>query len=324
MPELYYNQAIREALREEMERDQNVFIMGEDVGLYGGIFGCTDGLIEIFGEERVRDTPICENSFVGAAVGAAMLGKRPVVEVMFIDFITLATDQIINQAAKRRYMFGGQCKVPLVVRTQMGTGRSAGAQHSQCLDFLFVNIPGLKVVEPTTPYDAKGLLKSSIRDDNPVVFIEHKLLYPTRGFVPEEEYLVPLGVADVKKEGEDVTIVANSYMVLKSLQAADILEKEGISIEVVDPRTLLPLDTKTITNSIKKTGRVIFVEESCGGIGSYIASKVLEDAFYDLDAPPKFLTGLFTPVPFNPKLDYGRIPDELKIANAVKELVGGE
>ncbi len=321
MPEIYYNQAIRDALREEMIRDPNVFIMGEDIGVYGGIFGCTAGLVEEFGEERVIDTPICENSFVGAAVGAAQLGKRPVVEVMFIDFITLATDQIINQAAKRRYMFGGQTKVPIVVRTEMGTGRSAAAQHSQCLDYFFVHVPGLKVVEPSTPYDAKGLLKSSIRDDNPVVFIEHKLLYPTRGYVPEEEYTVPLGVADVKNEGEDITVVANSYMVYKSVIAAKNLEKEGISVEVVDPRTLLPLDTKTISDSVKKTGRILFVEESCGGIGDYIASKVLEDIFYDLDAPPKFLRGEFTPVPFNPKLDYGRIPDENKIARAVKEIL---
>ena len=258
---LQYRQALNEALHEEMERDPTVCMIGEDIGSYGGPFKITEGLYERFGDKRVRDAPISEAGFSGLAVGAAMTGLRPVVEVLYVDFVTLAMDQIVNQAAKARYMFGGKARVPLVIRAQGGGGRGNAAQHSQSLEMWFVHVPGLVVIQPSTPYDAKGLLKSAVRDDNPVVFLEHKLLYNTTGPVPDDEYLVPIGLADIKRVGDDVTIVATSRMVLFALNAAEELAKQGIEAEVIDPRTLKPLDSETITHSVQKTGRLVVVNE---------------------------------------------------------------
>ncbi|MFP3269005.1 MAG: pyruvate dehydrogenase complex E1 component subunit beta, partial [Desulfurococcales archaeon] len=255
-----FAEALNEALDQMMAKDEKVIVMGEDVGVYGGVFGVTKGLIEKYGPERVRDTPIAESGFIGAGIGAAAVGYRPVVELMFIDFLGVAFDQIYNQAAKMRYMFGGRAKIPLVLRTVAGAGFSAAAQHSQSLHSIFVHVPGLKVVMPSTPYDAKGLLISSIKDDDPVIFIEHKGLYGIKGPVPKDEYEVPLGVADVKRKGKDVTIVATAAMVHKSLRVAEKLAKEGVDIEVVDPRSLKPLDLDTILGSIKKTGRLVVVD----------------------------------------------------------------
>ncbi|MCD6407495.1 alpha-ketoacid dehydrogenase subunit beta, partial [bacterium] len=281
MREITYRQALNEALDEELQRDEKVFIMGEDVAIYGGAYGVTAGLWKKYGDERVLDTPISENAIVGTGLGAALTGMRPVVEIMYIDFIGLCMDQLNNQVAKIRYMFGGKCEVPLTIRTEGGAGRTLGAHHSQSLESWLIHIPGIKVVMPATPYDAKGLLKSSIRDNNPVVFIEHKMLYNTKGPVPEEEYTVPIGVADIKKEGKDVTIVTYSRMLLFSLEAASILEKEGISAEVVDLRTLLPMDMETVVKSVKKTNRVVIVEEDCktGGTGAEIGMRIMEEAF---------------------------------------------
>lgn len=324
MRELRYVEAIREALRQEMRRDPRVFLMGEDIGVYGGAFGVTDGLLEEFGPERVIETPISELAIAGAAVGAALAGMRPVIEIMFMDFITLAMEQIVNQAAKIHFMFGGNASVPIVVRTPAGAGTGAAAQHSQSLEAWFVHTPGLKVVMPSTPYDAKGLLISSIRDNNPVIFIEHKLLYRTKGPVPEEEYTIPLGVAEVKREGRDVTIIATSLMVLRALAAAEKLAQEGIEAEVIDPRTLKPLDVDTIVNSVKKTGRALIVHEApitCG-IGAEILARIVEsEAFYYLQAPIKRLAGRDVPIPYNRELERSVIPQEEDIVNAVRELV---
>ncbi|MGI6284725.1 alpha-ketoacid dehydrogenase subunit beta [Neomoorella humiferrea] len=324
MKNITYRDAIKEALREEMLKSEDVFIMGEDVGIFGGIFGVTAGLITEFGEQRVLDTPISEAAIAGAAVGAAMLGMRPVAEIMFIDFITTAMDQIVNQAAKWHYMSGGKLKVPLVIRTTTGTGRRAGAQHSQSLEVLLAHIPGLKVVMPSNPYDAKGLLKSSILDDNPVIFIEHKMLYNEKGLIPEQEYFVPLGQAEVKRAGKDVTIVATSLMVKRSLEAAEILEKEGIEAEIIDPRTIRPLDMDTILKSVEKTGRLIIVHEACTfcGFGAEIAAQVTERALYYLDAPIVRLGGWDVPVPFSPSLEDMVIPKVEEIVNSVRGLMG--
>jgi len=255
--ELTYREALHRALKEEMRRDENVYMIGEDIGVYGGAFGVSLGLIEEFGKERIKDTPLSEAAIVGAALGSALTGMRPVAEIMFMDFITIGMDQLINQAAKIHYMYGGKARVPMVLRTAGGSGTGAAAQHSQSLEALLCHIPGLKVVMPSTPYDALGLLKSSIRDDNPVAFVEHKLLYSQKGEVPQSEYLVSLGEAQVKRQGTDATIVAFSIMVPKALAAADKLSKEGINIEVIDPRTLVPLDSQTIVNSVKKTHRLL-------------------------------------------------------------------
>jgi len=325
MREITYAEAIREALRQEMRRDKNIFLIGEDLGIYGGAFGVTYGLIDEFGEERVRDTPISEAAIAGAALGAAITGMRPVAEIMFMDFTTIAMEQIVNQAAKIKFMFGGKVKVPMVVRTPAGSGTGAAAQHSQSLEAWFTHVPGLKVVMPSTPYDAKGLLISSIRDDNPVIFIEHKLLYKITGEVPEEEYKIPLGVADIKRKGEDLTIVATSIMIQKALYASKELEKVGISIEVVDPRTLKPYDKKTIIESIKKTGKVIIVHEACktGGFGAEIAAMISESESFDyLDAPIKRLGGLDIPIPYNRNLERHAVPQIKDIINATKELAG--
>ncbi|ALM76449.1 alpha-ketoacid dehydrogenase subunit beta [Thermococcus barophilus] len=322
--EITFAQAINEALDYEMSKDEKVIIMGEDVGRYGGIFGATAGLYEKYGPDRVRDTPISEAGFIGAAIGAAATGLlRPVVELMFIDFLGVTFDQIFNQAAKIRYMFGGKAKIPMVLRTTCGAGFAAAAQHSQSLHALFVHVPGLKVVMPSTPYDAKGLLIASIEDDDPVVFIEHKGLYGIKGPVPEEPYSIPLGEADIKKEGKDATIVATAAMVHKALEAAKKLEEEGISVEVVDPRSLVPLDVDTIINSIKKTGRLVVVDEGyprCS-FATDIAAIAASKAFEYLKAPVKLVTPPATPIPFSPALEKEWIPSAEKIEKAVKEIL---
>jgi pyruvate dehydrogenase E1 component beta subunit len=326
MRKITYAEAIREALWQEMRRDESIFLIGEDIGIYGGAFGVTYELINEFGEERVRDTPISELAIVGTSLGAAITGMRPVAEIMFMDFTTLAMEQIVNQAAKMKYMFGGKAKVPMVIRTPAGSGTGAAAQHSQSLEAWFTHIPGLKVVMPSTPYDAKGLLISSIRDDNPVIFIEHKLLYKISGEVPEEEYEIPLGVADIKREGEDLTIIATSIMVQRAISASKELEKEGISVEIVDPRTLKPYDKKTIIESIKKTGKVIIVHEACktSGFGAEIAAMISESESFDyLDAPIRRLGGLDIPIPYNRNLEKHAVPQTEDIINAAKELIYG-
>lgn len=324
MREITYREAIREALREEMRRDPSVFLLGEDIAEFGGSYKVTQGLLEEFGHERVRNTPISEAAIVGTALGAALVGMRPVAEIMYVDFMGIAMDQLVNQMAKIRYMFGGKAKAPVVIRTQQGTGRSSAAQHAQSLEAWFVHTPGLKVVQPSTPYDAKGLMKASIRDDNPVIFLEHKLLYAEKGPVPEEGYIVPLGKADVKRSGKDVTVVATSRMLLRALNAAKDLAQEGIDVEVIDPRTLSPLDEDTILESVQKTGKLVVVHEAVRrcGFGAEIAATVAEKAFDYLDAPVKRVTALDTPMPFNPKLEAFVTPDEDKIKRAVRELVG--
>jgi len=320
--QLQYREALNEALHEEMERDPSVCVMGEDIGSYGSPFQITRGLYDRFGAKRVRDTPISEAGFTGIAVGAAMTGLRPVVEILYIDFCTLAMDQIVNQAAKARYMFGGKARAPLVIRTQGGGGRGNAAQHSQSLEMWFVHVPGLIVVQPSTPYDAKGLLKSAIRDDNPVVFIEHKLLYNTTGPVPEEEYLIPIGVADVKRPGDDVTIVATSRMVLFALNAAEELARQGIEAEVIDPRTLKPLDIDTIVRSVEKTGRLVVVNEGhlTGGFTAEVAAQVQRKAFEWLDAPIMQVATEDVPLPYSGPLELEAIPNERDIVNAVRQV----
>jgi pyruvate/2-oxoglutarate/acetoin dehydrogenase E1 component len=324
MREITYREALREGLREEMRRDERVFLLGEDIAEFGGTYKVTQGLLEEFGPARVRNTPISEAAIAGAALGAALAGMRPVAEIMYIDFSTIALDQIANQIAKVRYMFGGKAKASLVIRTQGGAGRSSAAQHAQSLEAWYTHVPGLKVVMPSTPHDVKGLIKSSIRDDDPVIFIEHKLLYNEKGFVPEGECLIPIGEADIKREGKDVTIVATSRMVLRSLKAAEMLAQEGIEADVIDPRTLVPLDEETILQSVKKTGKLLIVHEACkrSGYGAEIAATVSEKAFYDLDAPIKRVAAANSPVPFAPKLENFVIPDEQAIIKGVKELFG--
>jgi pyruvate/2-oxoglutarate/acetoin dehydrogenase E1 component len=323
MREIEYREAIREAVIEEMDRDKSVFLIGEDIGVYGGAFRAYKGLLEKYGPERVVNTPISEIGIVGAGVGAALTGQRPIVEIMFIDFTTLAMDQIVNQAAKIRYMTGDSLNVPMVIRTQGGAGRGVAAQHSQSLEAWFYHVPGLKVVMPATSYDVKGLLKTAIRDDNPVVFLEHKMIYLLKGEVPEEEYTIPFGEADIKREGSDITIVAYSNMLFKSLEAAKELEKDGISCEVVDPRTLVPLDIDTIIDSVKKTGRLVVVTEACkrGSVASDISAKVTEKAFDWLDAPVKIVAGLNTPIPYNSTLEQASIPHTKDIVAAVKDII---
>jgi len=324
MRKIAYREALKEALREEMRRDSRVFLLGEDIGRYwGGAFKVTKGLAEEFGDERVIDTPISESAIVGAAVGAAITGMRPVAEIMFGDLTTLAMDQIANQAAKIRYMFGGQAKCPIVIRTPFGAGVNIAAHHSQSLEAWFMHVPGLYVAVPSTAYDAKGLLKTAIRSDDPVVFCEHKLLYPLEGEVPEEEYTIPFGIADIKREGTDVTIVATLFMVHKALNAAEELAAEGISVEVIDPRTLTPLDKQTIIKSVKKTGRIVVVTEDCktAGVSAEIAAVIAEEALDYLDAPIKRIAEPDTPIPFSPSLEQFVIPDEKAIIKAVKEVV---
>jgi len=324
MSEMSFAQAVRTALREEMLRDDRVFLLGEDIGVYGGAFGVTEGLLAEFGPERVRDTPISEAAIAGAAIGAALGGLRPVAEFQFFDFILLAMDQLVNQAAKIRYMFGGTISVPLVVRGPAGSGTGAAAQHSQSLEALFAHIPGLKVVAPSTPADAKGLLLASIRDPNPVVFVEHKLLYRMKGEVPDGEFVIPLGRADVKRPGRDLTIIATQIMVPRALAAAEVLAADGVECEVIDPRTLAPLDTATIESSVSRTGRALVVHEAVkqGGIGAEIAARIAEGPAFDyLEAPVRRLAGQPVPIPYNKDLERCAVPQEADIVAAVRELL---
>lgn len=323
MRELTYREAVREAMREEMKRDETVFQLGEDIAKFGGAYKVTLGLSDEFGEERMLNTPLAEAGIAGAAIGAAIAGLRPIAEIMYIDFSTLASDFIINFAAKYRFMTGGKVKLPLVIRTQGGGGVSAGPQHSQSLEAIYAHIPGLLVVLPSTPHDAKGLLKSAVRDDNPVIFIEHKGLYGTKGPVPEEEYLVPLGKADVKREGKDLTVVGISRSVLHALEAAERLSAEGIEIEVIDPMTIKPLDEETILRSVEKTGRLMIVHEACktGGFGAEIAAIVAEKGLDFLDAPIRRVAALDTPIPFGLRLESFVLPGVEDIIKCAREMV---
>ena len=322
--ELTFAQAIREALAEEMRRDETVCIMGEDVAEAGTPFKVLSGLLEEFGKDRVLDTPISEAGFTGLAVGAAMTGMRPVVDIMFGDFITLTMDQMVNQAAKVHYMSGGTWKVPMVMRTTLGATRRSAAQHSQSLHAWFSHVPGLKVVLPSTPYDAKGLLKTAIRDENPVVFFEDKMMYKLKGPVPVEDYTIPFGVADVKRVGDDITLVATSSMVQVALGAAELLEGAGISAEVIDPRTTWPLDEKTLIESAKKTSRAIVIDEGYGryGVTAEIASVIAEGAFYNLEAPVKRMGAMHVPIPFSPPLEDLTVPTEQTVFQAARKLCG--
>lgn len=323
--ELTYAEAFREGLSEEMRRDPSVFVMGEEVGAAGGTFKSFDGLFEQFGPERVVDTPIAEEGYVGLGVGAAMAGMRPVIDVMFGDFMTMAMDPMINQAAKMYYMTGGQVPVPMVLHTTMGAGRRSAAQHSQSLHAWFAHIPGLKVVMPATPYDVKGLIKSAIRYDGPVVFYDDKMSYRLKGPVPQEEYLIPLGVAEVKREGTDITLVATSSMVYSALEAADALAKEGVSVEVVDPRTIQPLDMETILASVRKTHRALVLDEGHRSFGASaeIAAEIAEKAFDYLDAPVKRYAAMDVPVPFSPALEDLTIPNTEGVIALVRGLMEG-
>lgn len=323
MREITYSQALNEALRECMQQDERVVLLGEDIGCYGGIFQVTKNLQTEFGPDRVVDTPISEAGFVGAGVGAALTGMRPVVEIMFIDFTTVCMDMIINQMAKMRYMFGGKGRVPIVLRTNLGAGRGAAAQHSQSFHSLFMHIPGLYVAVPSTPYDAKGLLIESIHSDNPVVFVEHKRLYNTTGPVPEESYRIPLGKADVKREGKNITIVATHAMIPEALAAAEEVAAKGIEVEVVDPRTLTPLDTDTILKSVKKTGRLLVADEDnkiCG-VAAEISAVVAEEAIYYLKAPIIRNCSPDTPVPFSPPLEKAYLFGKERLLTSISTLM---
>ena len=322
--EMTYAEAVRAALREEMQRDERVFLMGEDIGIYGGAFGVTRGLFEEFGEKRVRDTPISEAVIAGAAIGAALTGMRPVAEFQFSDFMAIGMDQIVNQGAKIRFMLGGKAQVPVVFRGPLGSGTGAAAQHSQSLEAWFAHVPGLKVVLPSTPADVKGLLSASIRDLNPVIFLEHKVLYRQKGMVPLGEWEIPLGKAEVKRPGKDLTIIALSIMVPRALAVAERLAQEGIEAEVIDPRTLRPLDEETLVNSAYKTGHVLIVHEAVltGGFGGEIAARIAASrAFYYLDAPIMRLGGAESPIPFNPILEKRATPQEEDIYQAAHRLL---
>ena len=323
MPEQSYLEAIRSGLGEEMSRDSSVYVFGEDVAL-GGPFGVTKDLAEEFGNNRVVNTPISEGTVMGLAIGAATAGLRPVVEIMFIDFITLAMDQLVNHAAKLHYMSGGQLTVPLTVRVQCGANGNMGAHHSQSLESWMTHVPGLKVVMPSTPSDAKGLLKAAIRDDNPVVFIEHRGLYWTRGLVPEGDHLVPIGAASVARYGNDLTIVATAKLLGAALEAAEQVALDGISVEVIDPRTLSPFDIGTIVSSVKKTSRLIIAHEAVGqgGIGAEIAARVQEEALYDLDAPILRIAAPLAPVPASPALEKYFVPGKNQITRAIRQALG--
>ena len=321
--EITYLEAVREALVQEMRQDKEVFLIGEDIGAYGGAFGVSKGMLEEFGPERIRETPISEAAIAGAATGAALMGMRPVMEIMFMDFLTISMNQLVNQAAKMRFMFGGKCSIPMVIRAPAGSGTGAAAQHSQSLEAWFVNVPGIKVVAPSSPYDAKGLLVAAIRDNNPVLFMEHKLLYRTKGSVPEETYCIPLQSGEVKREGRDLTIIAYSIMVPRALEAADKLAAEGIEVEVVDPRCLKPLDKDTIVRSVSKTGRALIVHEAplTGGFGGELAAVIAaSDAFDYLDAPIRRLAGRDVPIPYNRTLEQAAVPQVEDIAAAARTL----
>ena len=322
--EMTLAEAIREALAEELRRDSRVFILGEDIAEAGHPFKVLTGLVSEFGPERILDTPISEAGFTAVAVGAAMTGMRPVVDIMFGDFVTLTMDQMVNQAAKIHYMSGGKWKVPMVMRTTLGATRRSAAQHSQSLHAWFCHIPGLKVVMPSTPYDAKGLLKTAIRDENPVVFFEDKMMYRLKGPVPTEEYTIPLGVADIKRAGDDITIVATSSMVQVALGAASLLEESGISAEVIDPRTLWPLDEKTIIDSVKKTSRAMVIDEGYEryGVTAEIASVIAQGAFFDLEGPVKRMGAMHVPIPFSPPLEDVTVATEKSVFEAARALCG--
>ena len=327
MRELTYAEALREGLRQMMTADPRVFVIGEDVGVYGGAFGVSAGLLEDFGAERVIDTPISEAGIAGACIGAALNGMRPVGEIQLMDFVTLSMEQLVLQAAKIRFMFGGKATVPFVLRMPAGSGTGAAAQHSESLENWFVHVPGLKVVMPSTPYDAKGLLVAAIQDDNPVIFVEHKLLYKTRGPVPEDLYSVPLGQGRVAREGRDLTVIATSVMVKRSLEAAAQLAPEGIELEVIDPRSLVPLDEAMIVASVKKTGRALVVHEAVktGGFGGEVVARICESEAFDyLEAPVRRLAGLDIPIPYNRTLEYHTIPQVETIAAEARKLVRGE
>lgn len=323
-----YQEAIREALREEMRRDERVFLLGEDIGRHGGAFGVTRTLLDEFGAERVRDTPIAENTIVGAATGAALAGMRPIAEIMFADFSGLAMDQIATQAAKLRFMTGGQCSVPWVLRMPQGggAGKSTAAQHSQSLEVWFAHTPGLKVVLPSTPYDAKGLMKAAIRDDNPVVFLEHKALYAFKGLVPEDDYALPLSRCDVKRVGTDVTVVASGYMVWHAMVASQVLEAEGVSVEVVDVRTVSPLDHESIGASARKTGRAVVVAEACRSYGpaNEWGMVVMEQAWDRLKAPIVRLAGRDSPIPFANSIENGAWPSTQDILKAIRTVMADQ
>ncbi len=326
MRELTYAEALREALRQKMMSDERVFVIGEDVGIYGGAFAVTAGLIDEFGGERIIDTPISEAAITGACVGAALTGLRPVGEIQFMDFVTLSMEQLVLQAAKIRYMFGGKATVPMVLRMPGGSGTGAAAQHSESLENWFVHVPGLKVVMPSTPYDAKGLLIAAIEDDNPVIFVEHKLLYRTKGHVPEEMYRVPLSQTNVVRQGRDLTVVATSIMVSRALEAAEKLAAEGIELEVIDPRTLNPLDAEPIVASVAKTGKALIVHEAVktGGFGGELVSRIVESEAFDyLDAPIRRLAGLDIPIPYNRELEYHAVPQVETIIAEARRLVEG-
>lgn len=323
MPIITYREALNQAMREEMRRDERVFLMGEEVGYYQGAYKISKGLLDEFGAQRVLDTPITELGFTGLGVGAAIAGLRPIVEMMTFNFALLAIDQIVNSAAKMLYMSGGQCRVPMVIRGPGGAGHQLGAQHSQALESWFCHVPGLKVVSPSTPADAKGLLKSSVRDDNTVIFMESEVLYGTKGEVPEGENLIPLGVAEIKRAGKHVTVIAHSKMVLVALDAAQQLEKEGIEVEVVDPRTLRPLDTETILGSVKKTNHAVIVEEGwpyCG-VGAQMADTIQLHAFDYLDAPILRVTGADVPMPYAKNLEHLCLPDKSRVMDAVHRVL---
>ncbi len=323
MRHLMYREALREAIACEMERDQHLFMMGYDVGKYGGEHGISGDLYDRFGDQRVKDAPISEQGIVGCAIGAAITGCRAIVEIPFGDFLPMCMDQIVNQAAKFYYTFGGQMKVPIVVLTTMGGYIRAAEQHSQCLEAWFTHVPGLKTVSPSTPFDAKGLLIEAIRDPNPVIFIGHKRLLPMKGEVPEEEYSIPLGVADVKKEGTDVTVVSTSFTLHMVVEVANQLEQEGISVEIVDPRTLYPLDKETILNSVRKTSRVVIVHEAyvTGGFGGEIAAVIAEDGFEYLQAPIKRVGAKWAPIPFTSVLEDYVLPGKDDIERGVRSVL---
>jgi pyruvate/2-oxoglutarate/acetoin dehydrogenase E1 component len=322
--EITYREAVREAMVEAMREDDSVFLMGEDVGVYGGAFGVSRGMVEEFGRDRVVDTPLSEAGFVGLCIGAALMGMRPIAEIQFSDFITHSMDQLVNQAAKLRYMFGGEGRVPVVVRTPGGAGTGAAAQHSQSLEAWFVHVPGLKVVMPSTPYDAKGLLRASLDDPNPVIFYEHKLLYNRKGDVPEEPYRVPIGEVAVSREGEDVTLVAAGFVHRYALEAADALAAEGVEAEVVDLRTISPMDHEAVARSVRKTGKLVVLEEDVktAGWGAEVVARIVEgESFYALDRAPARVAGADVPIPYNKKLEAFVRPSPEKVVEAVRSLL---
>lgn len=323
MPVITYREAVRDALREEMRRDLTVFVLGEDIAEFGGSYKTCVGLLEEFGPKRVRNTPLSENAIIGCALGAALAGMRPVPEIMYVDFTACCMDQIVNETAKSRYMFGGKARIAMVIRTQGGSGRASAAQHAQSLESWFTHVAGLYVVMPATPRDAKGLLKAAIRDDNPVLFIEHKLLYNTKGEVPDEDYTIPLGKADIKRVGSDATVITYSRGVEWSLSAAEKLAEEGLNIEVINLRSLNPLDEECFIGSVRKTGRAVIVHEACktSGFGAELVARINESAFDSLDAPVERVAGVDAPIPFNPMLESLSVPDTARVVAAIKKVL---